>query len=192
MVKDWVYSREWFLAHNALKSEYRAVAEVIHELFANEASDCIDVGCGMGLIIERLQELAWSVSGLDGAEAVKSCAPESVRDSIFAADLTAPLPPMLRYGLVICTEVAEHLEPQFADVLVDNVCGLGSGPIFWTAALKGQGGTDHLNEQDPPYWIEKFVARGRTLDEPTTTKCRAMLRERVTGMRWMWHSVAFR
>jgi hypothetical protein len=32
--------------------------------------------------------------------------------------------------------------------------------IIFTAAPPGQGGTNHVNEQPPSYWISKFQERG--------------------------------
>ena len=32
--------------------------------------------------------------------------------------------------------------------------------ILWSAAIPHQGGKDHINEQWPPYWAEKFARHG--------------------------------
>jgi hypothetical protein len=39
-----------------------------------------------------------------------------------------------------------------------------SNRIVFTAAPPGQGGTDHVNEQPPSYWIAKFSVRGFAYD----------------------------
>ena len=36
----------------------------------------------------------------------------------------------------------------------------GAQTVVFTAAPPGQGGADHVNEQPPSYWIEKFSKRG--------------------------------
>lgn len=63
------------------------------------------------------------------------------------------------YSLVLCLEVAEHLEEKYADQLIDTLCSLGNKVLFG-AAIPGQGGDNHYNEQWQMYWAEKFIARG--------------------------------
>jgi hypothetical protein len=64
-----------------------------------------------------------------------------------------------KFDLALSLEVAEHLEPQFANVIVDTLTRHADAIIFG-AALPMQGGTHHVNEQWPNYWIRKFEERG--------------------------------
>ncbi len=41
-----------------------------------------------------------------------------------------------------------------------QTCARHSNTIFWSAARPGQGGFNHVNEQEPEYWIEKFARHG--------------------------------
>jgi 2-polyprenyl-3-methyl-5-hydroxy-6-metoxy-1,4-benzoquinol methylase len=188
-VKDHVYTREWFDAHYSLRDEYRAVADLLYEIF--EPLTAVDLGCGVGLILERLVELHVSAYGFDGSSHAREAAPASVRHLIDRLDLTQPTPyrrndNFVQYDLVICTEVAEHLEAEHASSLVAHVVQrcVRPGFIFFTAATPGQGGTDHVNEQPHEYWIERFAACGRKLDRMRTTYARKQLEERCRGMHW--------
>jgi hypothetical protein len=58
-------------------------------------------------------------------------------------------------GLVLCLEVAEHLPEHLADQFVAGLTRLGL-PVVFSAAIPGQGGHGHLNEQWPSYWVHKF------------------------------------
>ena len=64
-----------------------------------------------------------------------------------------------RYDLVMTLEVAEHLSPSRADSFVEDLVNI-SDVVLFSAALEGQGGTHHVNEQYMPYWIEKFAKHG--------------------------------
>ncbi len=64
-----------------------------------------------------------------------------------------------RFDLVICLEVAEHIEPENADRLVESLVRHGSVLAF-SAAVPSQGGAHHVNMQWPEYWARKFRARG--------------------------------
>ena len=67
--------------------------------------------------------------------------------------------PEQHFDLTISSEVAEHIDRQDTDTYMDNLTSF-SDVILFSAAIPGQGGTHHVNEQWPSYWIEKFAARG--------------------------------
>jgi hypothetical protein len=54
--------------------------------------------------------------------------------------------------------VAEHLNQNVADTFVDSLCR-HSDVVLFSAAVPGQGGTHHVNEQWPSYWAARFSAR---------------------------------
>lgn len=62
-------------------------------------------------------------------------------------------------AIILCLEVAEHIEEKYADVLIDNLCKLGDTIIF-SAAIPFQGGNNHVNEQWQTYWAKKFYEKG--------------------------------
>ena len=74
-------------------------------------------------------------------------------------DLTQPVRLGRRFDLAVSLEVAEHLPEDCADRFVDSLVGL-SDKILFSAAINGQTGANHINEQPHQYWIDKFAARG--------------------------------
>ncbi len=98
------------------------------------------------------------VRGIDGDYVDKSrlqIAPECFT----AADLTRPLVLNERYDLALCLEVAEHLDPASGAGLVHALTALAPVVLF-SAAVPGQGGIGHVNEQWPEYWRRQFEERG--------------------------------
>jgi hypothetical protein len=63
-----------------------------------------------------------------------------------------------RFDLVMSLEVAEHLPHECAELFVNTLVSLGPVVLF-SAAIPGQGGTHHLNEQWPDYWAGLFQSR---------------------------------
>jgi hypothetical protein len=61
------------------------------------------------------------------------------------------------FDLVISLEVAEHLSESRAAGFVEDLTRLAPVVMF-SAAIPGQGGRDHVNEQWQTYWIEIFSA----------------------------------
>ncbi|NJK83678.1 MAG: hypothetical protein HC912_07540 [Saprospiraceae bacterium] len=63
------------------------------------------------------------------------------------------------FDLVLSLEVAEHLAETSADIFIENLVKHGN-TILFSAAIPGQGGLRHLNEQYPSYWLKKFKQHG--------------------------------
>ncbi len=119
----------------------------------------VDIGCGPGGWLEVFHKSGVKeFLGMDGAW-VPLDKLRIPRENFIATDLTKPLPSQRRFDLVVCLEVAEHLEAQFADTLVSSLTGLGDVLLF-SAAIPGQRGFQHVNEQFQDYWVEKFRALG--------------------------------
>lgn len=112
----------------------------------------IDVGCGEGWWGAEFENHGFSVKGID----------RRVRDGVIDIedhDLERDLPELGRFGLALCLEVAEHLSPGRAHSFVADLCGLSDLVVF-SAAIPGQGGTNHLNERWPGYWVRLFAGEG--------------------------------
>jgi SAM-dependent methyltransferase len=122
----------------------------------------LDVGCGRGVWLVRwLRHGASEVTGVDGPY----IEPESLhipRSSFIARDIARPFSLGRKFDLVQSLETAEHLPEATAETFVDNLVGHGS-LILFSAAIPGQGGEHHVNEQPWEYWRAKFAARGYEL-----------------------------
>ncbi len=145
----------------ALRSA-RAVVPVVLELM--QPASVLDVGCGRGAWLRAFSESGVKeVRGVDGdyVERDKLLVPA---DRFMPLDLRRPERLEGRYDLAVCLEVAEHLPGPVAPRLVDALTGRAPVVLF-SAAVPGQTGGDHLNEQWPTYWDGLFAQRSyRVLD----------------------------
>jgi len=176
-----IYDAEFFTRQLPWRHEYDLIADTLVKCL--QFSSVLDLGCGPGYMIARLTSHVKTVAGVDGSRETGIFAPAEVRDKIVIRDLTAPLR-LGSYDLVICTEVAEHLPAAHADTLVDSICANALRYVFFTAALPGQGGYGHINEQPHEYWITRFRERSFTLDESRTNKLRGDLLEVIRIAYW--------
>ncbi len=117
-----------------------------------------DVGCGVGAWLDVARSLGATAVGYEGAW-VTSLPMRYPGLDIRAADLEQPLHPAQRFDLAISMEVAEHLSPQRAESFVADLVALAPHVLF-SAAVPGQGGNNHLNEQWQSWWAERFAAHG--------------------------------
>ncbi|NTW22532.1 class I SAM-dependent methyltransferase [Candidatus Falkowbacteria bacterium] len=161
-----IYDKHFF--ENTIKFEgpsAKAVVDILMRHF--NPKSVVDIGCGAGIYLQEFERHEVAIEGYDGSPAA---AEESlVGDRLKIHDLTTPLLLSRKFDLVLCVEVAEHLEKEFADVLVDTLCRLGDILVF-TAATPGQGpeSIGHINEQPHEYWIDKFSERGLVYDARIT------------------------
>jgi SAM-dependent methyltransferase len=150
-----------------IESSSIASAEVIVPLVMKlvEPQSVLDVGCGRGAWLKVLERAgARDIAGVDGPHVNRDQL--LIRPSQFAAiDLRNPSPLTRKFDLAVCLEVAEHLPASAALQLVSML--VAAAPvILFSAAVPGQGGTAHINEQWPEYWRKLFAERGYSLLDP--------------------------
>lgn len=162
---DIIYDEKFFLESidPPARLSAPAISRSIIEAFS--PSTVIDVGCGTGALLMELKSLGATVSGLEysrvGLEMCQSRGLDVHRFDLESDEIPAGLG---HFDVLISMEVAEHLPETLADRYVELICSLSDTVVF-TAAVPGQGGRDHVNEQPHDYWISKFEARGYRHDD---------------------------
>lgn len=158
------YSRSFF---QDMTSESLASAEVVVPFVLDllHPTSVVDVGCGTGswLSVFRAHGLP-VIYGLDGAY-VEPNALLIPTECFQATDLAQPFSLSERYDLAVSLEVAEHLPATAASGFVKSLCYLAPRILF-SAAIPGQGGTHHVNEQWPEYWRLLFARHGFRMFDP--------------------------
>lgn len=151
------YTEEFF---QALREGASRSAAVIVPLVLDliRPRSVVDVGCGTGAWLA-----AFARHGVADYLGVDAFTPagllEIPRDRFVEADLTRQLALGRRFDLAVSLEVAEHLPGSAARSFVESLTRLAPVVLF-SAAIPGQGGTSHLNEQWPEYWARLFADAG--------------------------------
>jgi len=144
-----LYSDRWRERVRAgAQSSAAVLAPRLVDLF--HPTTVIDVGAGEGWFADAFEALGATTTRVDGPWV----------EGVVHVDFSRPpYPDLGAHDLAVCLEVAEHVTPRYADRLVAWLCTLAPTVAF-SAAIPGQGGTGHVNEQPPAYWAERFATHG--------------------------------
>lgn len=141
----------------------RRLLNVIMAYFGTPAN-YLDVGSGTGVMVKAAREMgidAWGIDLMAGYS-----------DFIYHHDLRQPFDHQRKYQLISCIETAEHIEAEFAPVLVESIAShmLSGSILFFSAAGPGQNGIDHVNCQLGSYWRDMFYEHGLSYRADYTIK----------------------
>lgn len=125
----------------------------------------VDIGCATGawLSVFREHKINHTI-GIDG-EYVDRSRLLIPLDCFMSMDLAKPFSLSDRFDLAMSLEVAEHLPTESASGFVRALCQLAPIVLF-SAAIPGQGGEQHVNEQWPEYWRQLFAGQNFRMFDP--------------------------
>ena len=171
------YTPEFYRELDSTRESAREVLPIILELL--KPASIVDVGCGAGHWLAAASELGVKdFLGVDGSWALEAQI-AIPREKLLVHDLGTPLKLERRFDLALSLEVAEHLPASHARTFVQTLCEAADRIVF-SAAIPGQGGRHHVNEQWPSHWAGLFEGFGY--------ECYDLLRPRIwNNPRVLWY-----
>lgn len=129
-------------------------ADFVRELVKETgAKSVLDYGCGKGSLRAALRPI--TVHEYDPAIEGKGTPPSSA-------------------GVVVCTDVMEHVEPECTDAVIAHLCGLATRAVFVAVACRtggkrlADGRPAHIHVQNKEWWRAKFSEFGEFLQAPSS------------------------
>jgi SAM-dependent methyltransferase len=117
-----------------------------------------DIGCGTGTFLAAGLEMGVRQAfGIEGDWVTPSML-DDARIAFEPRDLEQAFEGP-QVDLVLSLEVAEHLSPERAEGFVRDLVAMAPAVLF-SAAIPGQGGVGHVNEQWQSYWATLFAGQG--------------------------------
>jgi len=169
-MKSTLYDGSFWTTHlERLIQSARVVVPVVTELVAPQS--VVDIGCGIGAWLGAFSESGVKVlKGLDGdyIDRNRLCFDAS---HFTAVDLQTSIEIPGQYDLATCLEVVEHL-PARKGVSLVSALTEAAPVVLFSAAIPGQGGVGHVNEQWPEYWRRLFDAHGYRMLDPIRPRIR--------------------
>jgi SAM-dependent methyltransferase len=145
---------------NSAKQVVPFIAKILPNI-----NSVIDVGCGVGGWLKEWKLLRKTIFGIDGNELSENDRKILNREYI-KSNLEFQLPELKsKFDLCMSLEVAEHLTPERGNggggkvSFIKDICSY-SDIVLFSAAIPGQTGVNHINEQWQSYWADIFYQRG--------------------------------
>lgn len=145
-----------YINEGSSRSARQIVPLVIQNL---KIQSILDVGCGAGAWLQEYSNQGISDGmGVDGAYVRAESLLVPV-ERFQPRDITQPFDLNRKFDMVQCLEVGEHIPESASKALIGNLVRHG-GLVLFSAAIPGQGGENHINEQPYEYWRELFDSYG--------------------------------
>lgn len=149
--------------YDSQKSLSLSSAEVVVPLVCSmlRPSSVVDFGCGVGTWLKVFME-----QGVTDAQGLELSTlsddhylipPEKVLTGVNFGSQSLDISGTS--DLAVCLEVGEHIDAKFSSILVENLTKT-SDLVLFSAAIPGQTGVQHVNEQPLSYWRDLFEERG--------------------------------
>lgn len=191
-----IYKPGFFSKRYKLKWRTPIICDRLQVFLGVKLSDIIiDLGCGTGDIIQQLELRGFDAKGIEGSLNAEKY---FETNNIIQHDLRKLITDFNLYkafDLVMSIEVAEHLEPEYAEKFVANIAFLARDKVLITAAPEDSKGHYHVNCQPSEYWIRLFQRYDLEYQEGLTNKFRGSFAayRRKKGINTFYHnSLVFR
>ena len=144
------------LNFNHMHSEEKPFADRLAAWVKQELnpSTLLDIGCGPGHFVDSFRDTGINAKGIDIDDRVYGKEHLTYQSLFDITDENA--------DVVVCMEVAEHIETDREDEVVAKVVSTVNKTLIWTAAAIGQGGIGHINCKNKSDWAEKLTEAGLT------------------------------
>ena len=169
-----LYDKKWQDYHYVyFRPKNLNFAKILLELYNPDS--VVDFGCSIGSLLEVFLEAGKKIKGYEYCyeESLNSIRKvENLENFIEFGDVSKDINAGV-HDISISIEVAEHIPTEYSESLVKNLKNSTKGLIIFTAATPDQGGTGHINCQQPSFWIKLFKKHGCEYDMDETARIRS-------------------
>ncbi|GJQ43211.1 MAG: hypothetical protein JETCAE03_27090 [Ignavibacteriaceae bacterium] len=146
-----------YLFKDARLSSYYFAKEILPSLFTiiNTPSSIVDLGGGLGGWCKAFQEYGVLNTNCIDHPSINLNDLLINKNNFIPCNFEVDMPPLLKSDLAVCIEFAEHIKTKLSSKIVNYLTSC-SNTILFSAAIPGQGGLGHINEQWPFFWVEAF------------------------------------
>jgi len=159
LITDEVYNEKYCERINDKDWRFKTIPNAVRILYDYfRPKSVVDIGCANGVHLKAFKDLGVEVFGIEGTSHWAPYIEENIGKYYDILDIRKPLKSEESFDLVLCLEVLEHLEKQFARQAVKNILSLGKNICISACPITG--GFHHINVQPFSYWQRVFEKQG--------------------------------
>jgi len=150
-----VYNKKYVEKIVAKKWRYKDIPLLVDTVYKHfKFKSMIDFGCANGIHVKEFMKRGIDTFGIEGTKDFSKEIEKNYGGDYLIHDLRKPLDLDRNFDLGMSLEVLEHIEEEYADIAVQNICN-HSNILCITASNIPKSGV-HVNPQPKKYWIKKF------------------------------------
>jgi 2-polyprenyl-3-methyl-5-hydroxy-6-metoxy-1,4-benzoquinol methylase len=185
-----LYSKQY--VNNIVSKEWRyqdsdKKIQLLYNHF--KPTSVMDIGAANGVHTNSWRKLGCTTYGVEGTVHFEQYLKTNV-DEYIIQDIRQPFYVGKKFDLVISVEVLEHIEKEYIDITINNICA--HGDVLFITANPSEGGHSHVNPQPKEYWIDLFTSRGYTYEEEETKIFSDIYRKEIGTGWYSEYSMIFR
>jgi hypothetical protein len=153
------------------------VLEYGRRILGRDVHSVLELGCGGGWFTEEFLKRGVEIFAVEGTHGgynrtLNRGVPANV---LLRHDLRKPLDLNRTFDIIVCTEVAEHIECPFCSQFVQNI--INHGNLVWFSfeePATNEAHYHHCNERPEKFWLNLFKFYGRSalrLPKEVTRDC---------------------
>ena len=160
---DYFDGKEPFPVNHLIDRYYYRVLEAYHNIYKKQPISILECGTSSGWFTKKFQDEHIDIIGIEGTDAgINKCIANGVKkDNLIKHDLRRIINLNKKFDIVLCTEVAEHIEPPFSASLIYNLTI--HSDFIWFSSVEPNTNSPHYhhpNEQPNKFWINLFKFYG--------------------------------
>ena len=185
----------WLYTKRLIRAQHVAFDKGFGHALVNfwDNATVYDIGAGVGQFTAFSQGSSVRTRAFDGGNNIETLAgmhtplrndPNYIVPKVCWIDASVPLI-MTPKEWVLSIEVGEHIAKARESIFLDNLARLATRGVVLTWAIKGQGGHQHINEQNNEHIIQEMAKRGFRFDRAQSLR----FRKSVTQLEWLRNTI---
>ncbi len=187
---DEIYDQDYFqFVDQTTQQSADVIAHSIVQSF--HPFSVVDIGCGTGVLLDRLRTDGVKAKGLEYAQAGLELCQMRQLDVVKFDVENDRLPDIGKANVVVSMEVGHQLQEASADRYVDLLCQVADLVVF-SSETPGTKDRYPRNAKPHQYWIEKFGQRGYRFDDALSMQWRKEWKTKDTAPWFYLNLMLFR
>lgn len=153
----YLYNKRYFIKSRRNQTRLNRLDKIVERILEEKPNKVLDVGCGVGYLVDKLREKGIDAYGTDFSPALPNYWGD--KDYFQVADAKEQPFGDKEFDLVVSTDVLEHIFKEDVPKVADELKRVGKKVIVWVAAYKKLNRRQllfHVTNEPIEWWVENL------------------------------------